>query len=427
LKKLFFLMNARVISLTLFLNYLAFNTIRRAFTVAGPILIKDPDIDFSLTSQGNIQSAFYICYGLSKFISAIVVELVPVSTLLSSTLLLSGSIGLAIGFLPLLSKTGLVFLWGLQGLIQGAAWPSIAILLLNWIPRKQRGGAWSLISVAGMIGQSLTPFLMTSYFEFTGTKSWRLPFITTGGVCVLSAVVCFINLRDRPAGQRAKVQPKSAEKITFKEALCAVLSVGFLMLVLNDCIVNFTLKVLSEWLMIELQEKDFAQMKAAGILFSYDTGMSVGALLTGPLSDHVPPTFRKYGSPRILVMVTFSVLGAFLQYIIFWDSAYIGTSIALFGMGYCLAAPKSLGGMVVRENAPNSKIRGTRAAVYGSISQIVTAASGYPVARVIQSYGWLPLHRGMILGGFIASASMLIALWTFDVPAEATDKEKKTQ
>jgi len=385
-------LNYRSVCVLLFINFFSFNTIRRCFTVAGPLLIES-EPEYNKNAIGVIQSMFYIFYGISKFISAFVVERFSSSLLLSSALLINGAGCLIIAALPLQEPGFYSSVWGLIGFLQGISWPAVAVILVKWVPANTRGLAWSIVTFAGLVAQAIFPAFVARLFQFTGSH-WRIPFWINGGLALFVAVICYLTLRDAPV-QVSSSQKQEKKKNKLDNAECSsTLDPVFVLLSTGTFLTIMITKVYNEWLLFELREKGYELVSATQLLFAFESGLSVGSFLAGPLSDYVVKKVSR-SKGRVLVMLSSVTVAFALQVCMFWsvDSSWSESFPHLFFLGFFLTGNKVLAGLVIREAISEGTVRATRVAILGFGGQLAAACAGYPVAVIIESVGMGTLHR----------------------------------
>ena len=137
--------------LLLSVGYLMICVARKALSVTMPLLLAHNEGKTSFLSEtdiGSISTAFSASYGLSKFVGGVLADFLSCSSLFALGLALAG--GCNVLFAIVEDKHLLVYIWGLNGLLQGVGWPALSTILLNWFPPKNRGTAWSICTAAGM-------------------------------------------------------------------------------------------------------------------------------------------------------------------------------------------------------------------------------------------------------------------------------------
>lgn len=385
-------LNHRLVCVLLFINYFSFNTIRRCFTVSGPLLIES-EPEYNKNAIGAIQSMFYIFYGISKFISAFIVESFSSTLLLSSALFVNGVGCLIIAALPLQQPGFYSSVWGLLGFLQGISWPAVAVILVKWVPANTRGLAWSVVTFAGLAAQAIFPTFIARLFQFQGSH-WRTPFWINGGLAVFVAAICYLTLRDAPVqGSSSKKQESNMYKAD-KVKCGSTFDTTFILLTTGTFLTIMITKVYNEWLLFELREKGYELVSATQLLFAFESGLSVGSFLAGPLSDYVAEQVSR-SKGRVLVMLASVVVAFMLQVWMFHglNSSRSESFPHLFFLGFFLTGNKVLVGLVIRETISKGRVRATRVAVLGFSGQLAAACAGYPVAVIIESAGMQTLHR----------------------------------
>ena len=80
-------------------------------------------------------------------------------------------------------------------------------MLIRWFSKRQLGSAWGLVTMAGNIGQSLSPVLLSYLAAHTG---WKSAFTVPAAISLLVAPVAWALVRDKPA--EAAAEPDAAKR-----------------------------------------------------------------------------------------------------------------------------------------------------------------------------------------------------------------------
>ena len=148
--------NLLFLLLALFQGYIFFNVTRKSFTLANTNLIET--LDLKKSDIGIISSSFTTVYGISKLLGSIMTDVVDSTLLFCGSLFLSGAVCLCFPFFTDISI--FCVLWSINGLIQGAGWPSLAKLCADRVPSNYLGKAISVMTAAGNIGSVVAPVLV---------------------------------------------------------------------------------------------------------------------------------------------------------------------------------------------------------------------------------------------------------------------------
>lgn len=97
--------------------------------------------------------------------------------------------------------TALIFLRVLVGLSQGVIYPSINILLAQWIPLEERSRTASFVFAGALMG-TLYSMVVSGWILRYSAMGWPLVFYTFGIISIIWFIVwlvaCYKNPRDHP-------------------------------------------------------------------------------------------------------------------------------------------------------------------------------------------------------------------------------------
>lgn len=118
-----------------------FAILKRTLSVSIPFM-KAP---FNLNVQdiGDCSSNFSICYGSFKLIGGIFSDYIPAEWVFSLGLLLGSAVNFAIASISGGKARFLVWLWGMNGLLQGAGGPALSKMIIDFLPESSRSYTWS--------------------------------------------------------------------------------------------------------------------------------------------------------------------------------------------------------------------------------------------------------------------------------------------
>ena len=231
-------MNLLFLLLALFQGYIFFNVTRKSFTLANTDLIET--LNFKKSDIGIISSSFTAVYGISKLLGSIMTDIVDSTYLFCGSLFLSGIVCLFFPFFTSISMFSV--LWSINGLIQGAGWPSLAKLCADRVPSDKLGKAISIMTAAGNLGSVLAPALVMipqAYFfgkastladgecameeeenEKTGLMIWQGIMLISGIYGIVGAIIAFLILtmtEDRDTVKRSEHRSHYSSTDTYSQ------------------------------------------------------------------------------------------------------------------------------------------------------------------------------------------------------------------
>ncbi|HMW61939.1 MAG TPA: MFS transporter, partial [Leptospiraceae bacterium] len=154
-------------------GYAVYYFVRKNFSIANKSISEE--FHFSNTEMGLILSAATVAYGISKFASGILVDILNPRFLMSAGLILSALTNIFFGMGA--GLTVFIVLWALNNLFQGLGMPPCGKLLNSWFSRKEGGRAWGLWNASHQIGGGLI-FLIAGFL--VSEYGWRSSFYVPG-------------------------------------------------------------------------------------------------------------------------------------------------------------------------------------------------------------------------------------------------------
>ena len=181
----------RHILTTIWLGYALFYFTRKSFNAAVPDILTSGVLTRS--DIGLLATLFYITYGLSKFVSGIVIDRSNARYFMGIGLIATGVVNILFGFST--SLWAFALLWALNAFFQGWGSPVCARLLTAWYSRTERGGWWALWNTAHNVGGALIPMVMAATALHYG---WRAGMMIAGILAIVVGFFLCWRLRDRP-------------------------------------------------------------------------------------------------------------------------------------------------------------------------------------------------------------------------------------
>ena len=257
------------------------------------------EMGLSKSQLGAMASFMSLSYTLSKPIVGVASDFVSNRKMFAFGLALTGAAqfgfgnGQSFGFFCLCQS--------LNGLFQGAGWPSAAKLLVVWFPVSVRATYWSIICAGTNLGGAVAPLFLV-------LLPWRTGFALLGLFTILASRFVFLGIRDKegvahsPApGIKLSVLPsldtavdesemgeKNGNAVSPLHYVRAAL--GNRMVLLSSlaafCL-YFVMQSVANWTLLFLvEEKNFTMLAATSSFLWYDVGGVVGSLLSGPIATH---------------------------------------------------------------------------------------------------------------------------------------------
>lgn len=177
--------------LSVLFGYGLFYTSRMNFSVAKKAMLDEGVM--TATQMGLAGSALLFVYSAGKFVNGFLADRCNIARLMSTGLLLSGLVNVALGFNPVFSV--FLLLWGVNGWVQSVGSAPSVVALSHWFAKKERGTRYGIWSASHSLGEGLT-FVGTAVL--VSHVGWRWGFWGPGLVCMIAALVLYRTLADRP-------------------------------------------------------------------------------------------------------------------------------------------------------------------------------------------------------------------------------------
>ncbi|WP_347261577.1 MFS transporter [Rudaea sp.] len=361
-------------------------------------MVKKPLIDggvFSPADLGAIGSALFYTYAIGKLTNGFLADHANMKRFLGAAFLATALCNLAMGATTALWPA--VLLWGLNGWFQSVGAPGCVVAMTNWFSNRERGRTYGVWSTAHSIGEGLT-------FVFVGgvvaAFGWRWGFWAPGLIGVVTALVCFALIQDRPrtlgmpavndwkgelyaeAKQESGAPARDAASV-LKLQLSILKIPAIWILCLSSALAYVTRYAINSWGVLYLQEARGYSLPEAGSLLMINTVAGIaGAIAFGIVSDKV---FDGRRPPVNLLFGVFELLGLLLIFFGPDSTPMLIAGMILFGAGMT-ALVTSFGGLFAVDIAPK-QVAGAAMGVIGVFSYIGAGLQE-------QISGWL-IQRGM--------------------------------
>jgi OPA family sugar phosphate sensor protein UhpC-like MFS transporter len=395
---------------SMYLGYAFYYLSRKSFTFAMPALRLD--LGFRHDEIGILGSVFAIVYGLSKFGSGIVADRSNPRYFISLGLILTGVFNICFGFSSTL--WAFILFWGLNGWFQGFGWPACTKFLTNWYSQSERGRWWGFTNTSHNLGGAAIPLLSGFCVYHFG---WRSAMYIPGALCILLGFFLMNRLRDTPQSiglpsieayrndfpADHKID-EIQEKLTTKQILSRyVFSNPYIwMLGLAYFFIYVVRTAVNDWSSLFLvEQKDYTTLQANQLVCWFEIGGFFGSLISGFCSDWI---FKGRRGP-VNVLFTLGALGASLALNYVENAGFWLDSSFLFLQGFFIFGPQMLIGIAASELA-HKRAAATANGFVGIFAYLGAASAGYPLGKILQTYGWN--HYFLVLASCCIIASMIL-------------------
>ena len=395
-------------------------------------VVKKPIVEeglFSETELGIIGSVLFFTYAIGKFTNGFLADRSNIRRLMSTGLLVSALVNLALGF----THSFLVFavLWGLSGWFQSMGAASSVVGLSRWFSDKQRGSFYGFWSASHNIGEAFTFIIVAA---LVGALGWRYGFIGAGLIGLAGAAFIWLCFRDSPqseglppANGPARTASPAQRTEDFNRAQKQVLLMPAVwILALSSAFMYISRYAVNSWGVFYLEaQKGYDTLDASFIISIGSACGIVGTVFSGLISDRI------FGGRRNLPALLFGLLNvaALCLFLLvpgvhFWLDAL---AMVLFGLsiGVLLCF---LGGLMAVDIAPKNA-SGAALGVVGIASYIGAGVqdimSGLlieghkTVVNGVETYDFTYINWFWI-GAAVLSVLLALLVWGASKRKEAT-------
>lgn len=341
-------------------------------------VVKKPIVNegiFTETELGVIGSVLFITYAIGKFTNGFLADRSNVKRFLSTGLLVTALVNLALGFVN--SFILFAVLWGVSGWFQSMGAASCVVSLTRWFPQEKRGTFYGFWSASHNIGEALT-FLVIS--ALVGALGWRYGFFGAGLIGIVGTLIIWGFFKDSPEslGYPQIMKPMKTEEShatltteDFNAAQKAVLrNPAIWILALSSAFMYISRYAVNSWGMFYLEaEKGYTTLEAGTIISVSSVFGIIGTAFSGLISDKL---FEGRRNVPALIFGIFIIVGL-CMFLLIPQSPYWMDILAMLifgtGIGVLICF---LGGFMAVDIAP-ANASGAALGVVGIASYIGAA------------------------------------------------------
>ncbi|MBX7257750.1 MAG: MFS transporter [Candidatus Hydrogenedentes bacterium] len=175
-----------------FLGYATFYLVRNNLSVVGKDL--ESVLGYDKAMLGSILGMTAISYGLGKFLMGAASDRSNPRVFMAFGLLLTALCNFAFGMSS--NYTIHLWLWALNGFVQGMGWPPCGRSMAHWFSEKERGLTFSIWNTSHNVGGGIAGALAAWAVNTYG--GWQYALFVPGIIAMIGAVYLFWRLRDTP-------------------------------------------------------------------------------------------------------------------------------------------------------------------------------------------------------------------------------------
>lgn len=377
-----------------FLGYATFYIVRNNLsTVAKDI---EGALHYDYNMIGNILAISAISYGIGKFFMGLLSDRSNPRKFMAFGLLLSAILNFAFGSFQ---NYGVhLFLWALNGFIQGMGWPPCGRTIGHWFSLKERGSIFAIWNIAHNIGGGIAGMIAAYSVIYFG--GWSAAFYVPGAIALIGSIYLFLRLKDTPQSVGLPPIEEYSGTEDEKQTGDVETELSFRELIVDNILKNRTLWLFAvanlfvyivrysmlDWGPTYLREVKHSTLEGGGLaILIIEFGGIPSTILMGWLSD-------KFGGRRGMVslLCMIPILFAFAG-IYFNPPGNLWFDLCMLAIvGFFIYPPVMLLG-VVGLDLTSKKAVGTAAGFIGLF--------GY-IGRTIQAkgFGWIADHFGKLYG-----------------------------
>lgn len=148
---------------------------------------------YTKSDIGDFLAATAIAYGVGKFIMGAVSDRSNPRYFMPLGLVLTAACNILFG--SVMNYHAHLFLWTLNGLMQGMGWPPCGRSLGHWFSENERGTKFAIWNIAHNVGGGIAGIVAAESLNFFG---WRYAFYVPAALALACAAYLVWRLRDTP-------------------------------------------------------------------------------------------------------------------------------------------------------------------------------------------------------------------------------------
>jgi ACS family glucarate transporter-like MFS transporter len=407
-----------ILALILLASFIAY-VLRSNMSIVGPT-IKD-DLGLTEMQLGMVLSAFSLSYAIFQIPSGVFGGRLGSRSAIAAIAVVWGVLTIAFGLVPGsdVASVGvavacLVAFRFLMGVAQAPIFPVTGATTADWFPIGRWGLPLGLSSTGLTLGAAATGPLLV---WLMGLYGWRISFFLTAPVAFLLAGAWWWYVRDYP-GEHPKVSPRelalidadrpppqshAEHKGIWKKVLK---NRDILLLTVSYFCMNYIFFLFFNWFYFYLTVvKGFSEQSAAGMWSAQWLVGAVGATLGGWLCDRMISRFGLRLGPRVLVIPSLILCGAFLVLGATSESPYLAVSLLCISFGFTQITEAAYWSTMISVAGRDASEGG---GVLNTGGNVVGAVGGLLVPFTAKYLGWTV---AVSMGGVFALIGAL--LWFF--------------
>ncbi|HWI56798.1 MAG TPA: MFS transporter [Bacillota bacterium] len=341
---------------------------------------------------GDILAGTAIAYGLGKFVMGYLADRSDARKYVAVGMLLTAVLNFL--FAATTSYWGHLFLWTLNGFVQGMGYGPCTRGLSHWFSAKERGTIFGVWNISHNIGGGLAGFLAAAC---AGLWGWTSAFYVPGVIALGGAVYLFWRMRDTPQSlglpaveeYKRDYPPDEKEdherELSARELLMKYILPNKMLWVLSiaNIFVYIARYSMVDWGPTYLKEVKGASLAQGGFsTLLIEFAGAAGMLTMGWLSDKLG---GRRGRVSVIAMIPLLLAFAAIR---ITPKGMLWLDMTLFALiGFFVYTPVMFSG-VMSLDLTTKKAVGTAAGFVGFFGYVGRVIQGKGLGWVAQHYGW---------------------------------------
>jgi len=371
-----------------FIAYATFYVVRNNFAPVSKEIGAALHYDKSMI--GDLLAGTAIAYGLGKFVMGYLADRSDARKYVAVGMLLTAALNFLFGATA--NYWSHLFLWTINGFVQGMGYGPCTRGLSHWYSVKERGKIFGVWNISHNIGGGIAGFLAAWCAKHWG---WQSAFYVPGIIAVIGALYLFWRMRDTPQSQglppveeyKNDWPPgeRHEQELNFKEMFLKYILPNRMLWILSfaNIFVYIARYAMVDWGPTYLKEVKGASLTEGGFSTTViEFAGAAGMLTMGWVSD-------KLGGrrARVSVMAMIPLALAFVG-ILLAPAGMLWLDLVLFAViGFLVYVPVMYSG-VMSLDLTSKKAVGTAAGFVGFFGYVGRVIQGKGIGWIAQHHGW---------------------------------------
>ena len=395
-----------------FIAYATFYIVRNNFAPVSKEI--GAALHYDKAMIGDILAGTAIAYGLGKLVMGYFADRSDARKYAATAMLLTAALNFIFGATT--HYWAHLFLWTVNGFVQGMGYGPCTRGLSHWYSVKERGTIFGIWNISHNVGGGIAGFLAAKCAEHWG---WASAFYVPGVIATLCAFYLFWRMRDTPQAEglppveefKKDYPPEEREdhekELGARELLFKYILPNKMLWVLSiaNIFVYIARYAMVDWGPTYLKEVKSASLAEGGFsTLVIEFAGAAGMLSMGWLSDKLG---GRRGRVSVMAMVPLLVAFAAIRVT---PKGMLWLDMTLFAVvGFFVYTPVMFSG-VMSLDLTTKKAVGTAAGFVGFFGYVGRVIQGKGLGWLAQHYGWDPVLWA-VLGCTAIGIILLAFLW----------------